>query len=287
MNYEKKKIPVYYFTGTGNSMFIARNVAREINGEAVNIVRLMKEDEIVVEIDSLGFCFPIYDFKPAQIMLDFIKKIKNLENKYIFAFGTYGIAPSKAIELFSDKIEEAGGKLSLGIAVHMPHNRIASGIFSDKQHKDMFDKWENIRNGVVEEIKSTKFRTPDKSKPGELIKKYIFHGTLFKMIPTLSKLIFYVTFHGGWKALAFKTNEECNGCGICEKICPANNIKLSNGKPIWGEKCVGCFACIQWCPQNAITLGPDLKIKKYHHPEIELSDMIESGKGNQITENRK
>lgn len=275
MNSEEKKIPIYYFSGTGNSLFIAKDIASGINGEAINIVPLLKREEIEIVGTMVGFSFPIYDFKPAQIMLDFIKKIKNLKNKYIFAFGTYGIAPSKAMEVFSSILKEKGGKLSLGFAVKMPHNGIGSGIFSQKQHDKMFVNWEKRRPSVLENISKRNLQKPQKNKNTDLIKIYILQGTLFKMIPTLSKLIFYVLFHGGWKSLAFKTNERCNNCGICEKVCPMENIKLSNGKPIWGDNCTNCFACIHWCPQNAVTLGPDLNIAEYHHPKIQLSDMIE------------
>ena len=56
-------------------------------------------------------------------------------------------------------------------------------------------------------------------------------------------------------AKAFYTKENCLGCGKCEKLCPLNNIKIIEKKPVWGTKCTHCMACIGNCPTNAIEYG--------------------------------
>ena len=53
----------------------------------------------------------------------------------------------------------------------------------------------------------------------------------------------------------FRVTEKCNGCGKCEQRCPLNNVKLTNGKPVWGKKCTHCMACIAGCPAEAIEYG--------------------------------
>lgn len=73
----------------------------------------------------------------------------------------------------------------------------------------------------------------------------------------------------------FFADAKCTSCGICEKICPAQNIKLVSGKPVWQHRCEQCFACIQWCPDEAIQYGKGTaKKKRYHHPEITLKEML-------------
>jgi ferredoxin len=79
----------------------------------------------------------------------------------------------------------------------------------------------------------------------------------------------------GIGSLGFTFNEDCNACGICERICPVHNIEIVDGKPIWSDHCAGCFACLNWCPKEAISVGGlDLGIEPYHHPEVKLSDMM-------------
>lgn len=53
----------------------------------------------------------------------------------------------------------------------------------------------------------------------------------------------------------FYAEEACMGCGKCEKLCPLNNIKLVDKKPVWGNQCTHCMACISNCPVNAIQYG--------------------------------
>ena len=47
----------------------------------------------------------------------------------------------------------------------------------------------------------------------------------------------------------------CIGCGKCAKLCPLNNIKLTDKKPVWGNQCTHCMACIGNCPVEAIEYG--------------------------------
>ena len=74
---------------------------------------------------------------------------------------------------------------------------------------------------------------------------------------------------------SFFADEKCTSCGICEKLCPAGNIVITEGKAVWQHRCEQCFACLQWCPAEAIQYGKNTKSKKrYHHPEISLKDII-------------
>ncbi|MGN0714279.1 MAG: EFR1 family ferrodoxin, partial [Anaerovoracaceae bacterium] len=56
-------------------------------------------------------------------------------------------------------------------------------------------------------------------------------------------------------AKGFKVTDKCTGCGQCESRCPLNNVKLTDGKPIWGKDCTHCMACIAGCPAEAIEYG--------------------------------
>jgi MinD superfamily P-loop ATPase len=84
------------------------------------------------------------------------------------------------------------------------------------------------------------------------------------------------------KSLAekFFFESACDGCGLCEKICPVENIKLIDKNPEWRRHCEHCMACIQWCPQEAIQYGVKTKKRnRYRNPYITAKDMI-INKGN-------
>jgi ferredoxin len=76
---------------------------------------------------------------------------------------------------------------------------------------------------------------------------------------------------------SFAANERCTGCGTCAEVCPAGNIKLEDGRPVWLGHCENCLACFNWCPKKAITGGVSQGYY-YRHPEIGISEM----KGNII-----
>ena len=46
--------------------------------------------------------------------------------------------------------------------------------------------------------------------------------------------------------------DSCNGCGLCVKNCPANNITLIDDKAVFADKCQLCLSCIYICPQQAL-----------------------------------
>lgn len=48
--------------------------------------------------------------------------------------------------------------------------------------------------------------------------------------------------------------EECIGCGQCVRLCPMNNLELTDEKAKAGSRCTMCYRCINYCPRQAITL---------------------------------
>ena len=261
---------IYYFSGSGNSFKVAKDVAKKLNAVLTPIMSVINQKSINTESNTIGVVFPIYDFKPPQFMEKFISKIENIESKYIFAICTYGITPSKSLKHLEKIIESFGGHLSLGFAVGMPQNGLGSGKITDTQQELMFHKWKNRVDRVSDDIKNREIGKIETS----ILFLNILKPEIIKLIPVYLAFLNQMLFKG-INSLAFTSNEKCTGCGTCQKICTQNNIEIINNRPSWSDNCINCFACLNWCPNGAINLGKsDLSIKNYHHPEVKISEMI-------------
>ena len=73
----------------------------------------------------------------------------------------------------------------------------------------------------------------------------------------------------------YNVNENCTGCGICLKLCPVENIEMTDGKPSFKNNCEQCLSCIHYCPQKAINYkNITQKRKRYNNPYIKYDELI-------------
>jgi hypothetical protein len=84
---------VFYFTGTGNGLAIAKAVG----GEAISIPKALKSGKTRYEDDAIGIVTPVYAGNPARIVVEFLKRI-DLVAGYRFAVASYGGAMGNPIK---------------------------------------------------------------------------------------------------------------------------------------------------------------------------------------------
>ncbi|MGA1790521.1 MAG: EFR1 family ferrodoxin [bacterium] len=261
------KTILYYFTGTGNSLKIARDLAEVLNHtDLCPMAGLIAEEHISVSSDRVGIICPVYMWGLPLIVQDFIEKLNLNKSQYVFAVLTYGGFPAGTLKQIDKLLHSKGLKLSAGFGVRMPGNYIPMyGAFSEKKQAELFSKEKEKIEQIAEMIEENKSVN---IKGCFFPADWIFSGLIHKL--------------GSQKMLGldkdFWVNEKCNGCGICAKVCPVNNIKMNEEKPIWQHHCQQCLACLHWCPQEAIEFGKHTPgRKRYRHPEVYMEDMIMQG----------
>jgi len=256
---------IYYFSGTGNSLVVARDIAEKINGKLISIPAVMDKESIKTEADVLGIVTPTYYMRMPRIVERFIGKLTNLEAKYIFTIVTVGGIAGGVLDRLSEAISLRGGSLAAGFVVRMPANYIHdAGALPLFLQKRMFRKWEKRADKIAYYVLNGKSGRMEKSNPlmtllfSKSIEKKYLRGELN---PDIDK--------------NFWTDGKCNGCGICVKVCPVGNIRMVEYRPVWQHHCEKCLTCIQWCLKEAIQYKDvTIRRKRYRHPDVKLSDVL-------------
>jgi ferredoxin len=256
---------VYYFTGTGNSLVVARDIAKRIDGKVVSIPSVMDKESIEPDADVLGIVFPAYYMRMPGIVERFVNKLANIQDKYIFAIVTVGGIAGSVLPRLSEAINKRGGNLATGFIVRMPanyiHNADALPLFLQKR---MFRSWSKRVDNIAYAVQVRKRGLARMFNPAMTLlfsrhidEEYLEGG----LSPDIDK--------------NFWVDGKCNGCRVCFEICPVRNVKIVDDKPVWQHHCEKCLACIQWCPKQAIQFtNATIKRKRYHHPDAKLSDLL-------------
>ena len=249
---------IVYFSGTGNSRYVAQALAQELDEPITDAGTYIKQGK-TAELESETpwiFVAPTYGWRLPRIFTDFLHRAKFSGNRAAYFVMTCG-----------NDIGNAGywnAQLCRGIklvyrgvlGVLMPENYIAMFNAPDKEETaDILAGVHPILATVAEYIRSDLDFPPTRTSPVDRLKSSLVNRMFYKWII---------------KAKPFYAEDSCNGCGDCVKACPLNNIKLVNQKPSWGDACTHCMACICGCPKEAIEYGKRSKGKpRYQCPDYQ------------------
>ena len=274
-------IEVYYFTGTGNSLVVARDIAVRLDAKLIPIASVMHRTRIDTEAEVTGVVFPNYYGEPPLIVQDFLRKLSNTDGKYIFAVSTYGGAALDTLRMARRILRSQGAELSAAYGVHMPQNSFPKP--KESQEK-LYASWESRVQAIVENIKLRKQGTFYERPVLELIMHPIHAVAIRRIVRTHfrknSGLPSSATMPEHMRAMGknFCVNGRCTGCSICSQVCPVMNIVIQGSRPVWLTRCEHCLACYNWCPQKAIEGGITSKGYFYRHPDVSTSDLIRQRK---------
>ncbi len=256
------KKEIYYFSGTGNSLFVAKELKEKLGAqELFPISKFLDQKELIIGADEVGVVFPCYCMTAPKVVKEFLQKIKfEKKDVYLYIIVTHNNQPGQS-GVDANKILK--NKLSYYDTVLMPGNSVIMKDWTnpieevnkrlDNCGKAIDKIAENIKNRKIEfrEIKESKFA--------------LFTGRINDVF--INK--FYKIHKRFW------TNDKCNDCGLCKKVCPMNNIEIENKKVNWKNNCEACLACYHWCPQKAVELSNYTKDKvRRTNPNIKVNEII-------------
>jgi flavodoxin/Pyruvate/2-oxoacid:ferredoxin oxidoreductase delta subunit len=256
------KHAIYYFSGTGNSLYVAKKIQDRLGGaELIQITAKSRDKRPIVTADVLGIVFPVYAFGPPKLVEEFIKTAQLGQPGYLFVVATNAGGPGNTLKYTEKLFKQKGLSVHGAFEIKMPINYITgSNPPSPEEAKTIVEaqlpKLSAISTAVAEQ--KTKVASGD-----SMLKTALIHPI-------------FTTFAAKQQAKKFSVSDQCTGCGFCEKLCPVENIRLdSDQKPSWGTACEFCLGCINWCPVQAIESGRATQGRnRYHHPDIRVQELF-------------
>lgn len=245
---EKDAIMIYYFSGTGNSKWVADQLASKTDDMAVNIIKcptVPSKDK-----QTVGLVFPIHAWGVPEPVLTFVKRLVG-EPMFTFAVCTCGDEAGNAMEKLSDLFP-----LDSAYSVAMPNSYIMlADVDSDEIITSKIIKAKEKLDTIADQI---------------IAKQSVYDVHKGSLSWIKSSLVNFGFNKVSRRTKPFYVTDKCTSCGFCAEICPANTIKMVDGKPHWGKPCYQCTACINRCPAKAIEYGKGTRAKgRYQFHDVE------------------
>lgn len=244
---------IYYFTSTGNCLYMAKKIGQAIQAECVP----MQSASATCGEDVIGIVYPVFFWGLPKTVEEFLEKLEiTAQNPYIFAVASYGDKFIGANGRVEQLLQKKGHHCSYAGKVKSVENYLP--MYELKDQPQIHEKSEAQIAAVIQDIKAGKKNSPGKyTKMNELI---------------MSR---YPALKSGDCDGQF-TIEGCTGCGICEKMCIRKNIKIVDGKPVFGGNCELCLSCLHACPQKAINWEHTKGKGHYRNPNITMKELMDS-----------
>jgi ferredoxin len=256
------KTQIFCFSGTGNSLRVAHDLAFALGDtDVVAMSRAIREKTPIVA-ERMGLVFPVYMWGLPAIVDRFCRQLEAPSGTYCFAAATCGGSAGGTLTQLKAVLKRRGLTLSLGRVIRMPGNYTPMyGAQAESTQRKLFDAEKAVIPEMVRQIAGEQAgRVDGGGLLGRLLSKVVYRFGMPRLAASDVK---------------FRADEKCDGCGLCVRVCPVENIVLQNSRPMWRHHCEQCMACLQWCPKEAIQLGARTAgRKRYHHPDFKARDFI-------------
>ena len=251
---------IFYFTGTGNSLDVARALAGELGDtRLIRICHHMHPDQFEGEFERVGVVTPVYFGGIPNMVEVFLENLTLSGTPYVFSAVTFAKDAQFAPLKIRQALEPGGHTVQAEFLYPMPdNNQTKYPPTPEEKQKALLSRVPVLAAAAGQILqKKQEHHLPMDPRASRRAKI----GERFKHLRESDK--------------SYHTTDRCDGCGTCFTVCPARNIAMEDGVPVWRHRCERCTACMQFCPQGAIVYADrSLRWVRYHDPNIDIADLV-------------
>ena len=245
---------IFYFTATGNSLYIAKR----LGGKLISISQALKSEMTTYADDAVGIVYPCHVAGVPRIVKRFIDKIK-IKSNYTFAVMTYGNEATDALEQMNKYCKAQGIAFDYMSQVLMVDNYLPMFKVEEELALIPIKGIDKAISGIICDIQERKHYILSVGFGNK------FWGSVFRSGA--------MKITGDNADKRFSVDNACTLCGTCEKLCPINNITISD-RVIFNHHCNGCLACIHHCLTGAIHIEKEKSEVRFRNKNIEIAEII-------------
>ena len=241
---------IFYFSGTGNTRWIARQIAEAVGEELVFIpdaIRQGRYDYTLQAGERIGICFPTHGWQPPRIVRDFLAQVRiaNAEERFCWALTTCGDNMGECMAILNKDLRKKGIEAETLFSVIMPESYVCLPFMvTDTEEKEAW-KLENAQHQlshIIPIIRDRKRGIEELEKGATpRLYSYVIGGYFNKRMITDRKFTV--------------DTDVCIRCGKCVAVCPVDNIVGTPPQWLHNGRCTCCLACYHHCPVHAINYG--------------------------------